>query len=95
MQPVAWMIDMVCIEYGDALVTRDKEGVRFGSLVKSLRDHWMVCPNCPVWGFETQKWTWGGDGCPLGSVEVALTGWEMLGRFEEYAMLKSHQRRVG
>jgi len=83
MQPDASKLEFLC---GDQDVTglnlsfRSTHGVTVGSLVKRLREHWLLCPNCPYMEDVPNQWTFFGDE-DTNVVKADITGWEMLAEF--------------
>ncbi|KAK5128288.1 hypothetical protein LTR85_002955 [Meristemomyces frigidus] len=85
MQPVASYLWCGCAEgTADELDIEDNAGMRCGGLVKALREHWMSCPNCPIYDIEGNGWYFYRGGDTMQRLDTDVTGWQMLKELEQF-----------
>lgn len=83
MQPAAVSLTVICNEEShQKVVVEDEAGTRFGELVRGTREHWMVCPDCPINKERDTSWMFAGK---VQRMEQEVTGWQMLQELEQFA----------
>jgi hypothetical protein len=48
-QPAIFEITFQCSITKEEIELHDDTGVKIGVLVGAFQDHWLECPNCPIW----------------------------------------------